>query len=692
MVVINILAVLLLPLLSFGLQLILPKRIDKIKVYISSFIMLISLLLSSHALLQIYNSSKMSIMDKLSFALTNSALSNIEFSWVSLPDLQINFGVLSDSMAVLMLFVVSLISLLVHIFSIEYMKGDKRFSRYFAYLGLFTFSMNGIVLSNNLFFTFVFWELVGVSSFLLIGFWYEKNSAGNAAKKAFLVNRIGDIGMFLGIMLIFLSCNSFSYKEITSVALLLDDSSLMTLGGLLIFMGAIGKSAQLPLHIWLPDAMEGPTPVSALIHAATMVAAGVYMTLRIFPFLTIDALHIIAIIGALTALLASLIATSQYDIKKVLAYSTVSQLGYMICSIGVGAYFAAFFHLITHAMFKACLFLSSGSVIHSMHHSQDHINDHSKDPQDIRNMGGLRSKLPVTFFAMLISTLSLCGFPLFSGFLSKDSIVAGSLAYYHQFHGFSIIIPMLIIFSAFLTSFYMFRLIFLTFFGKPKDKSIYNHIEESSWLIKFPLVLLAFLSLANVFTFPNLNPFDYHGWFATIVSIPTNVIGYDMNLIKENIHHAHYQAMSFSISVAFMGFVVAFIRYYLNRDILGIFNSNLIQSMKKVFANKFYIDELYGKVIINPYLHLTKKSSFIDWNIYDQMFIDFWGWITLKLSKISAVMDYSFIDQFIVDGFARLTNKSGKELQSSQNGILQSYLISAIIGLVVLIIIIQQLG
>ena len=692
MVAINILAVLLLPLLSFGLQLILPKRIDKIKVYISSFIMLISLLLSSHALLQIYNSSKMSIMDKLSFALTNSALSNIEFSWVSLPDLQINFGVLSDSMAVLMLFVVSLISLLVHIFSIEYMKGDKRFSRYFAYLGLFTFSMNGIVLSNNLFFTFVFWELVGVSSFLLIGFWYEKNSAGNAAKKAFLVNRIGDIGMFLGIMLIFLSCNSFSYKEITSVALLLDDSSLMTLGGLLIFMGAIGKSAQLPLHIWLPDAMEGPTPVSALIHAATMVAAGVYMTLRIFPFLTIDALHVIAIIGALTALLASLIATSQYDIKKVLAYSTVSQLGYMICSIGVGAYFAAFFHLITHAMFKACLFLSSGSVIHSMHHSQDHINDHSKDPQDIRNMGGLRSKLPVTFFAMLISTLSLCGFPLFSGFLSKDSIVAGSLAYYHQFHGFSIIIPMLIIFSAFLTSFYMFRLIFLTFFGKPKDKSIYNHIEESSWLIKFPLVLLAFLSLANVFTFPNLNPFDYHGWFATIVSIPTNVIGYDMNLIKENIHHAHYQAMSFSISVAFMGFVVAFIRYYLNRDILGIFNSNLIQSMKKVFANKFYIDELYEKVIINPYLHLTKKSSFIDWNIYDQMFIDFWGWITLKLSKISAVMDYSFIDQFIVDGFARLTNKSGKELQSSQNGILQSYLISAIIGLVVLIIIIQQLG
>ncbi len=692
MIITNIFIILLLPLLSFMIQLLLPKKIDKIKVYISSSIMLISLLTSLNALIKIYSASKMTLGDKLSFALTNSALSSIEFNWISLPDLKISFGIIADSMAVLMLFVVSLISLLVHIFSIEYMKGDKRFSRYFAYLGLFTFSMNGIVLSNNLFFTFVFWELVGVSSFLLIGFWYEKRSAGNAAKKAFLVNRIGDIGMFLGIMLIFLSCNSFSYKEITSVALLVNDNALMTLGGLLIFMGAIGKSAQLPLHIWLPDAMEGPTPVSALIHAATMVAAGVYMTLRIFPFLTLDALHVITAIGALTALTASLIATAQYDIKKVLAYSTVSQLGYMICAIGVGAYFAAFFHLITHAMFKACLFLSSGSVIHSMHHAQDHINDHSKDPQDIRNMGGLKDKLPITFYAMLISTLSLCGFPLFSGFLSKDSIVAGSLAYYHQFHGLSIIIPILIIFSALLTSFYMFRLIFLTFFGKPKDKSIYNHVEESSWLIKFPLVLLAFLSLANIFTFPNLNPFDYHGWFSTIISIPTTVIGYDMSLIKENIHHAHYQAMLFSILVAFGGLILAFIRYYLNSDILGIFNSSLAQKAKKVFANKFYIDELYEKMIINPYLDLTKKASFIDWNLYDQMFINFWGWITLKISKISAVLDYSFIDQFVVDGFARLTNKSGKELQSSQNGILQSYLLSAIIGLVVLIIIIQQLG
>ena len=692
MLVKNILIIFFLPLLSFALQLIVPKKLDRLKVFTSCFIMFIALILSFLNLLELIRISKMSISEKLSSAFTNAALSKIELSWISLPDLQINFGVMSDAISIIMLVVVSLISLLVHLFSIDYMNGDKRFSRYFAYLGLFTFSMNGIVLSNNLFFTFIFWELVGVSSFLLIGFWYEKNSAGDAAKKAFLVNRVGDIGMFLGIMLIFFTCNSFSYKDITSVALSLSESSLITIGGLLIFMGAVGKSAQLPLHIWLPDAMEGPTPVSALIHAATMVAAGVYMTLRIFPFLTIEALHVITFIGALTALLGSFIATSQYDIKKILAYSTVSQLGYMICSIGVGAYFAAFFHLITHAMFKACLFLCSGSVIHSMHHSQDHIKDHSKDPQDIRNMGGLRDKLPITFMAMTISTLSLCGFPLFSGFLSKDSIVAGTIAYYHQFHGISIIIPAIIIFSAFLTSFYMFRLIFLTFFGKPKDLDIYNHIEESNWLIKGPILLLALLSMGNIFIYPNFNPLDYHGWFESLISIPLMTIGYDMTIVAKNIHHSHLQAMISSVLVAFLGLFIAFIRYYQNKDILGFFNSRLIRSLNNLFANKFYVDELYEKYIINPFMKISKKSSILDWDYYDQIFIDLWGWITLKLSKVFAVLDYSFIDQFIVDGFARITNKSGKELQSTQNGILQSYLISAIIGLVVIIIIIQQLG
>jgi len=438
--------------------------------------------------------------------------------------------------------------------------------------------------------------------------------------------------------------------------------------------------------------MEGPTPVSALIHAATMVAAGVYMTLRIFPFLTLEALFVIAFIGVITALIASLIATSQNDIKKILAYSTVSQLGYMVCSIGVGAYFAAFFHLITHAMFKACLFLASGSVIHSMHHSQDQIGDHSKDPQDIMNMGALRTKLPITFYTMLISTLSLCGFPLFSGFLSKDSIIAGTIAFYHEFHGFTLLIPILIIFSAGLTSFYMFRLIYLTFFGEPNNKTLFDNIKEPSLLITSPLIILALLSFSNIFTFPNINPFNAHGWFEKLITLPTNTIAYDMMHISNAIHHSHSDAMIWSIIMAFLGFFISTLLYLYKIDLFNLSNSKLIKFMRLLFSNKFYFDELYDRFLVKPFLNFSKRASILDWDFYDQIFIDFWGWITLKLSKISAILDYSILDQIVVDGFAKITNKSSKELQSTQNGVLQSYLISGVLGLIVLIIIIQQLG
>jgi NADH-quinone oxidoreductase subunit L len=271
-----------------------------------------------------------------------------------------------------MLLVVALISFLVHLYSVEYMKGDPRYSRYFAFLGVFTFSMNGIVLADSLVMMYIFWELVGLSSYLLIGFWFEKESAANASKKAFLTNRVGDIGMFIGIMILFFEIGSFQISgliEGVQNGAFSEDMTLLTIAGVLVFMGAIGKSAQFPLHIWLPDAMEGPTPVSALIHAATMVAAGVYMVVRIFPILTPDALEVIAYVGGITALMAAIIAITQNDIKRVLAYSTVSQLGYMIMALGVGAYQAGFFHLTTHAMFKACLFLCSGSVIHAMHHA-----------------------------------------------------------------------------------------------------------------------------------------------------------------------------------------------------------------------------------------------------------------------------------------------------------------------------------
>ncbi|MEJ2506308.1 MAG: NADH-quinone oxidoreductase subunit L, partial [Ignavibacteriaceae bacterium] len=348
-----------------------------------------------------------------------------EFTWINLGntpimgEIKINLGILIDNISTLMMVVVMLISFLVHIFSIEYMRGDPRYNRYFASLGLFTFSMSGIVLTHNILMMYIFWELVGVSSYLLIGFWFEKKSAADAGKKAFIVNRIGDIGMFIGILILFTTYHTFTFddifQQISQGHLPFDSGFWLTITGLLIFAGAIGKSAQVPLHVWLPDAMEGPTPVSALIHAATMVAAGVYLVVRIFGILTADAMLIIAIIGALSAFIPATIALTQNDIKRVLAYSTVSQLGYMIMALGVGAFKFAFFHLITHAFFKACLFLGSGSVIHAMHHEQD-----------IRNMGGLRKKMPVTYYTFLIASVAISGVPLTSGFLSKDGILAGS--------------------------------------------------------------------------------------------------------------------------------------------------------------------------------------------------------------------------------------------------------------------------
>ena len=428
-------------------------------------------------------------------------------SWIDTNSFKIDLGYYIDNITVIMLMVVSLISFLVHLYSTEYMRGDKRYSRYYAFLGIFTFSMNGIVLADSLAMIYIFWELVGLSSFLLIGFWFEKNSAASASKKAFLTNRVGDIGMFIGIMILFFNVGSFNINEIISNIgdMATNSPGLLSLAGILVFMGAIGKSAQFPLHIWLPDAMEGPTPVSALIHAATMVAAGVYMTVRIFPFLTPDALMFIAFIGAITALMAAIIAITQNDIKRVLAYSTVSQLGYMIMAIGVSAPMAAFFHLTTHAMFKACLFLASGSVIHAMHHSLHHLNDHDTAPQDMRNMGGLSKKMPITVFAMLITTLAIAGVPLFSGFLSKDMILAGSLTYYLDHGGMSILLPIAGFGAAIVTAFYMFRLIFLTFFGKPTNEEVHKHIHESPKVMTIPLILLSVLSVAFIFSF---NPFD----------------------------------------------------------------------------------------------------------------------------------------------------------------------------------------
>ena len=397
-------------------------------------------------------------------------------TWLAIGGLQIDIGLQIDQLGKLMLCVVTGVGSLIHIFSLGYMKGDHDFSRYFAFLSLFIFSMLGIVLADNFVMMFIFWELVGVSSYLLIGFWFEKPSAADAAKKAFLTNRVGDFGFLLGILMVWAALGSVGFADLAK-SVSGGTATITGLAGFLIFCGAMGKSAQAPLHVWLPDAMEGPTPVSALIHAATMVAAGVYMLCRVF-FL-IDgtwAMEAIAWIGGLTSLMAALMAVQQDDIKRILAYSTLSQLGYMMMAVGLGSPDAAMFHLTTHASFKALLFLGAGSVIVALHHEQD-----------IWKMGGLRDRMPKTYWTFLIGTMALCGVPLFSGFFSKEAILDVALEN-------NILLFFVAVFVALLTTFYMTRLFVVAFMGEPRSVHA-EQAKERPAVMTVPLLVLAVPSL-----------------------------------------------------------------------------------------------------------------------------------------------------------------------------------------------------
>jgi len=610
-------------------------------------------------------------------------------SWIDMGAFKIDLGILVDNLTIVMLLIVTLVSSCTHIFSLEYMKGDVRYNRYYAYLGLFTFSMNGIVLADNLISMYMSWELVGVSSYLLIGHWFEKDSAANASKKAFLTNRVGDIGFFIGIMLLYSAVGAFTFAPIfdsisggEAIA-----GMTLTLAGLGIFMGAVGKSSQFPLHIWLPDAMEGPTPVSALMHAATMVAAGVYMCVRLFPIFTADALTVIAYIGAITAILAALTAITQNDIKKVLAYSTVSQLGFMVLAVGTGVYTAAFFHLLTHAMFKANLFYCSGSVIHSMHHALHEAHDHDTDPQDMRNMGGFREKMPITYYSMLISTLAIAGVPLFSGFLSKDAILAGTLAFAQQNPG-HLLLPLLGFSAAAITAFYMFRLIFMTFHGKPNMKNIFKDIHESPKEMTGPIVLLGALSFFIFYTLPsNFNPIKDKGWFKDLI-VPRNSAvpgSLTANEIAEYAHHAHYLAMGLSLLVAAAGILLAVLMYQ-RQSISAEKLANKFGFLYHWSYNKFYFDENYNRYLYQPFLRLANSISWLDWEFYDKYFINGFGKLTKLFSKISGKFDYDGIDQGLVDGFGRVSAVSGNFLRNIQTGRLQNYLLFVVAGILVIII------
>ena len=669
------LLILFLPLVAFIINIIFGKRLPRQGDWVSIGAILITLILSLSLL--------MNMLMNWDSDFSHEAV----ISWIDLGAFKINLGFFVDNITVVMLVVVSLISSMTHIFSLEYMKGDIRYNRYYAYLGLFTFSMNGIVLANNVMSLYIFWELVGVSSYLLIGHWFEKHSAADASKKAFLTNRVGDIGFFIGIMIMFTAIGSFNFQDLfKGVSEGLVTGSLLTFAGLGLFMGAVGKSSQFPLHIWLPDAMEGPTPVSALMHAATMVAAGVYLTVRLFPLFSPEALTIIAYVGGFTALFAATIAITQNDIKKVLAYSTVSQLGYMILAVGVGNYIAAFFHLLTHAMFKACLFYGSGSVIHSMHHSLHELKDHDTDPQDMRNMGGFKSKMPLTHWTMLIATLAISGVPLFSGFLSKDAILAGTLAFAQQYPQ-HFLLPIFGFGAAAITAFYMFRLIFMTFYGKPKMKKVFNGIHESPRVMTFPLVLLAGLSFFIFYTLPYFNPFSDHGWFTELIKASDSAVPGNPSAkeIYQGVHHAHYTAMALSLLVAALGIGLSYLMYIKEKFSAEAW-ARRMGFFYKLSLNKYFFDENYNRFLYQPFLKLSRAVAYVDWDLYDKYFINGFGHVTKFLSKITGRLDYEGLDQTLVDGVGRRTQWFGDKLKQVQTGRLQNYMLFALIGVILILV------
>ncbi len=682
-------AVLLLPLLGFIIVLFFGKRFPKI------YLVEVGIITLTFILSLVVGFSKLTtfLHQDLNFAFTWINFGNVP----NIGELKIDLGIKIDNLTVIMLFVVNLISMLVHVFSIAYMKGDKRYTRYFSYLGIFTFSMLGIVLADNLLMIYIFWELVGLSSYLLIGFWYEKKTAADASKKAFLVNRIGDIGMFIGILILFTNYQSFSfdfiYGQISNGILPFGSEAWLTAAGILIFMGAVGKSAQFPLHIWLPDAMEGPTPVSALIHAATMVAAGVYLVARIFVMLTADAMLVIAVIGAVTSLFAATIALTQNDIKKVLAYSTVSQLGYMVMALGVGAYTFALFHLVTHAFFKACLFLGSGSVIYGMHHEQD-----------IRQMGGLKKKMPITYITFLMATLAISGVPLTSGFLSKDGLLAGTLAF-GELTGHWVI-PIIGFLVAFMTAFYMFRLVILTFHGKPKNKEKYDHAHESPFVMVMPLIVLSVLSTFIWYTPNPISPSD--GWFATEwITTPQTVVpessrfdfmipegeitaGEHGNVVHSEkyvhaMHWAHYPAMALSIVLGGLGILLAFVMYQWKK----ISADNLANKFKRLYngsLHKWYVDEIYNSTFIRGSLGLGNVLAWFDTYIVDGI-VNGSATMTRFFSRISG-----WIDTYIVDGFVNATafvsGLIGLNFKRLQTGKVQTYIVLVVFSILILFFIV----
>ena len=707
--------VLLLPLLSF-LVLGAFDRLSARKAHpIAISIFAVNVLLSVYILLELWQ----------------GRVEHSRFNWFQIQSAEypISFtaGFSLNRLAGLMLLLVNFIALLVHVFSVRYMEHERGFNRYFAFLGLFTFAMLGIVLADNLFLIFIFWELVGLSSYLLIGFWYQKLSAASASKKAFLTNRIGDVGFLLGMLILYTHfgtldlealqklmplsfveegnwINNFQAKSGIDVRVL--PGVFFTLAGLGLFCGAVGKSAQFPLQVWLPDAMEGPTPVSALIHAATMVAAGVYLLARIFMFLSVDALNIIAIIGAITTFMGAFAAFGQHDIKKVLAFSTISQLGYMVMGMGAGAYGAALFHLFTHAFFKACLFLASGAVIYALHEAEHKAhNDLRFNAQDMRFMGGLRYKMPVTFATYLLAMLALSGLPLFSGFLSKDAILAGAWGWaslnYPTLGIFAFLVPMLGFASALMTALYMGRQLFLVFFGKnrlaatgDKGRAIWHEVREVPFSMQGPLLLLAFLSLGPLFSLDN--PFNSEGsWLLSSLEVPKPAVPgssftYEaanyLYELKEAAHYYHSSSAWLSVILALTGLLTAYLVYYLFNGRGQHYSPNykFTGSFWKLSNHNWHLDYLYKNTFVAFVQKSMKFAAWLDRRLIDPL-IDFLAVFYVVSSHVVAWVDRTFVDG-VVNTSVWIAGRAGLMSRSLQGSKAQSYLLFMLLGLVAVLL------
>lgn len=585
-------------------------------------------------------------------------LANVKiFTWMTCGNFNADIAFLVDPLSCVMIMIVTGVGFLIHIYSIGYMHGEEGFYRFFAYLNLFMFSMLLLVLGNNLLLMFVGWEGVGLCSYLLIGYYFHKKSAGDAGKKAFVMNRVGDFGFLLGAFTLywFMGHNfnvwTIQFTELGKNAHLLPTGGVVTVITLCFFLGATGKSAQIPLYTWLPDAMEGPTPVSALIHAATMVTAGVYMIGRMnFLFIrSPETLMVIAVIGACTALFAATIGTAQNDIKRVLAYSTVSQLGYMFLAMGSGAFAAGIFHLMTHAFFKACLFLGSGAVIHSMHHALHHVHSHD-DAQDMRNMGGLKSKMPLTFLTFLLATIAIAGIPGFSGFFSKDEILWQAFANPH--HGqLNYLLWGMGAVAAGLTAFYMFRLVFMTFFGEcritPKAK---DHLHESPMVIVIPLIVLAGLSVVGGYIgIPKLLGDLFGGIPNYFEHYLEPVFRLSEEYMAEHAAHgvAHHSValewglMGTSVVIALIGIGIAFTLYVVNTSIPAKFTATF-PALHRAVYNKWYIDELYDYIFVNP----CKALGRFLWKGFDVVVVD---GVVNGVAKV--VMSFGGIIRYMQSGF-----------------------------------------